>query len=193
MQNQLISFLLFGFLLFKIDHSYSQTTTKKSKANSSVLTEVETNNIIDKTLSDSRREFTIIDSTLNFRGIKLGSDLPVVNQFLRIQNIKIDSKMHNHKYGLINNNQFCKIDTFSLIGFADFIDEKLVQISFESMNEYKYVASYFVRYFGMPDQYNDFSIIWTGRKIKMTVTDNAKVKDKSSIIGYATININLLN
>lgn len=188
----IITFLL-SFILIKFDYCYSQLLTKKANPNSSVLTEEDIQKIEDKTFNDGRRKFTIIDSTLNFRGVKLGTDLTTVNRFLKIQNIEVDSKMRIHKYGLINNKKFCSIDTFALIGFANFVDEKLVQISFESIYKYRYVASYFVKYFGMPDHYNETSIIWTGKNIRMTVTDNSKLKDKSSTIGYATININLLN
>jgi hypothetical protein len=193
MCKQLICFLLLATILSNIDYCYSQSTPKKAKNNSSVLTEAEIHKISDDAFSDTRKKFTIIDSSLIFRGVKLGDDLTTVNQFLRIQSIRVDSKMRSHKYGLINNQKFCAIDTFSLIGFADFVNEKLVQLSFESMNQYRYVSSYFVRYFGIPDQYNETSIIWTGKNIRMTVTDNSKVKDKSSNIGDAAINITLLS
>ena len=192
MYNYLKRFLLLTLILSKFYLSYSQVT-KKSTSYSSTLTEAGIHEEVDKSFSKARQKFTIIDSTLSFKGIKFGSNLGNSCSRLQIKNIGTDSKMFNHKYGLIGNKQFCKIDTFSLIGFADFLDNKLVQISFESMNEYRHVASYFVKYFGMPDHYNDFSIIWTGKNIKMTVTDNSKVKDKSSIIGNANININLLN
>lgn len=192
MYNFLKRIFFLTLILSKVCFGYSQVT-KNSKSNSSPLTETEIHDEIDKTFSNLRQKFNIIDSTLSFRGVKLGDDLTSVNQFLRIQSIRVDSKKRSHKYGLITNKKFCAIDTFSLIGFADFINEKLVQLGFESMTEYRYIGSYFVRYFGMPDQYNETSIIWAGKNIRMTVTDNSKVTDKSSVIGYATININLLN
>lgn len=97
--------------------------------------------------------------------------------------------MKNHKYGLIGNKEFCNIDTLYFIGFADFINNKLKQLSLESFNEYRFVASYFVKKYGIPDEYNETSIIWKGKNLEMIVTDNSKQKGNKSLLGEASITI----
>ena len=183
------SFLI--IMLFGLTLTYSQEI-KKDQKKSNGLNEAEIEKQLNQSFSDTRKIFKIIDSTRSFRGVVFGKDFTTVNKILQIQNFRTDTKMLNHKFGIINNNNFCKIDTLSLIGFADFIDNRLVQISFESMNEYRHVASYFVKYFGMPDQYNDGTIVWIGNNIKMVVTDS-KIKSKSNSIGNATIDFILLH
>lgn len=169
----------------------AQAKNREAKKKTEVLTEKEIENELEKVFSNLKKEFHFLDSTKNYKGVVFNKEFNTVNKILQIKNLRIDSLMKNHKYGLIENKEFCKIDTFYFIGFAHFINNKLVQLNLESFSEYRFVSSYFIKKYGIPDMYNETSIIWEGKNLKMAVTDNSKKNRNNSFLGEASITISL--
>ena len=161
------------------------------KTDSDVLTKKKVENELENAFSKLKKEFNLLDSTKNYKGVVFNKEFNTVNGILQIKTLNIDSSMSGHKFGLIGNNEFCNIDTFYFIGFAHFINNKFSQLSLESFNQYRFVASYFVKKYGIPDEYNETSIIWKGKNLQMIVTDNSKKKDNNSLLGEATVIISL--
>lgn len=176
------------FFIASVKTSVGQTIPKEPIDSDSELRNQITKGM-EEALQKIRANFNTLDSTLTFNNVILGSDFAIANKILQIKQLGDDSKIL--EYGLVRNDKFCKIDKYLFIGFAFFTRNRLTQIILESMSEYRHVASYLIKYYGLPDEYSNSSQIWLGKNIKMTITDNTKNK-KNNSIGKSTITITKL-
>ena len=181
------------FIIFSTIHGViiAQVKSRGTKKETEILTKKDIENEVEKAFSNLKKEFNFLDSTKNYKGAIFNKEFTTVNDVLQIKTLKIDSSMKGHKFGLIGNKEYCNIDTLYFIGFAHFINNKFSQLSLESFNQYRFVASYFIKKYGIPDEYNETSIFWKGKNLQIIVTDNSKNKNNTSLLGEATVIISL--
>jgi len=185
------SFLVLLFLL-KDTFVYSQLP-KNNPDGSANKNKEEIKRVISDYLKTYKPEFKKIDSTATFNGIEFGKDFNFLNKRLQVDTLRRIEGDLKRKFGFIGNKHLTDIDSLLFIGFAHYLNSRLVSIYLESISKYSSVEHNFIIKYGMPHYFSDDSKAWVGNNIKIILTDASKSTNKKSSFGYARVEISLIH
>lgn len=184
--------LFFVFFLLNTTIVFSQIT-KGSKNKDLELTQKEFEKEASDFLKRHNYNFRELDSTASFNKIKFGEDFKLLNKYLEIKQLKDVIGAKNTQSGLIGNKDILKTDSLDFIGFASFLNQRLISLTLESFSDYKVATKYFISKYGIPHYFNDDNVIWEGYNLKITVSDGSKVNTQNSLFGGALVSVILLH